>query len=293
MSAKEKGAYFKIKEPSWNWERIGGLSEAKERLEEMVSVPLRHPEAFERAGTMPPSGILMWGPPGGGKTVLAEASAKSAGSGYVSVKAIEIMSEPEEIREMYRAAARLAPCVVFINEVDALAPIRDAESSWLSGITRDAPFRIAPEDTTEILYEELDKASKKPIITLGATYRPDVLDPQILKKGRLERKVYIPAPDLEERLDIIEKSLAHTAVSEEVDLKKLARETECYVGADIRGLIREATVLAIKEKGGTFEKVESKHFREARRRVPPSLSPQTVAKYGETLKNECDHCYTF
>jgi len=182
----EKGAYFKIKKPKWNWDRIGGLSEAKERLEEFAALPLRYVDTFKKAGLNAPHGILLWGPPGGGKTVLAEAAAASAQCSYIAVKAIEIMSEPEEIAKMYATAIELAPCIIFINEVDALAPRRDAESLWAVGITRDAPIRIAPGSTTEIFYSEMDKAARRnDIITIVGTYRPDILDQQALKKGRL------------------------------------------------------------------------------------------------------------
>ncbi|RMF89890.1 MAG: AAA family ATPase [Methanobacteriota archaeon] len=290
----EKGAYFKIKKPRWSWQRIGGLREAKDRLEEMVSLPLRNPEVFRKAGLTPPHGILLWGPPGGGKTVLAEAAARSAGCSYIAVKAIEIMSEPEEIRVMYETAAELAPTVIFVNEVDALAPKRDAESIWAVGITRDAPVRIAPPEITEIFYEEMDRASKRrDIITIGGTYRPDVLDPLSTKKGRMERKIYVPPPDLEDRKEIIRIHLKGKKLGPDISVDRLAEMTEYYVGADILGMIREATVIAIREGEGSFDHLTEEHFIKAMKRVPPSLSPQTVEKYNETLKQECEHCYLF
>ncbi len=289
----EEGVYFKVKTPRWSWSTIGGLTDVKERLEEMVSMPLKYPEVFDKAKLQPPSGILLWGPPGGGKTVLAEAAANSAGCGYVSVKAIEIMSEPEEISKMYDTALEMAPCVVFINEVDALAPKRDAESLWMDGITRDAPMRVAPEDMTAILYKELDRVSRKGVVTLGGTYRPDVLDPLITKKGRLERKVYVPPPSYEDRMEIFKHHLRKTPLSKDVSLEKLAERTEYYVGADIVGVVKEAGVLAIKEKGGKFDMLEARHFKEGMKRIPPSLSTGTMKKYEETLKLECDHCYLF
>lgn len=290
----EEGAYFKIKKPRWYWDRIGGLKEVKEHLEEMVSLPLKHPESFKKGNLSTPSGVLLWGPPGGGKTVLAEAAARSAGGSYISVKAIEIMSEPDEIAEMYRTAEKLAPCVIFINEIDALAPRRDVESMWVDGITRDAPVRIAPESITDILYKALDSVSKRgDVVTIGGTYRPDVLDKQILKKGRLDRRLYVPAPDYNDRLDIFQKQLKKTPLASDVSLEELAERTEYYVGADIRGVIREATIIAIRENGGKFDRVEAGHFAQAMKRVPPYLSPETARKYEETLKDECDHCYQF
>jgi transitional endoplasmic reticulum ATPase len=290
----EKGAYFKIKKPRWNWARIGGLSEAKDRLEEMVSLPLKSPEIFKKADLKPPHGILLWGPPGGGKTVLAEAAAHSAGCSYIAVKAIEIMSEPEEIRVMYETAAELAPTVIFVNEVDALAPNRDAESIWAVGITRDAPIRIAPTSITDIFYEEMDKAAKRDdIVTIGGTYRPDILDQASLKKGRMERKIYVPPPDFKERAEIINIHLKGKSLAKDVSVERLAELTEYYVGADILGLIREAVVIAIREGEGRFDNLDLGHIKKAMKRVPPSLSESTVEKYKQTLKEECEHCYLF
>jgi len=290
----EKGAYFKIKKPRWTWEKIGGLEEAKTRLEEMVSLPIKHSKSFEKAGLQSPSGILLWGPPGGGKTALAEAAANSAGSNYISVKAIEIMSEPEEITKMFETAKELAPCIVFINEIDALAPRREATSLWAEGVTRDAPVRLAPPGTTRILFAELDKISERhDIVTIGATYRPDVLDPAILRNGRLDRKIWCAAPDFDERLEILKIHLKKTPLADDVNLEEIAKMTEYYVGADIVGLCREATVIAIKEQGDDFKAVTLKHFKEALKRVPPSLSPESLKKYEEILHEECKHRYMY
>ncbi len=290
---REEGAYYKIKEPRWSWGDIGGLSQAKESLEEMVSLPLRYPEVFEKASLKPPSGVLLWGPPGGGKTVLAEASARATGCSYISVKAIEIMSEPREITAMYDAALELAPCVVFINEVDALAPRRDSQSLWTAGVTRDAPMRVAPAEMTQILYAELDRVAYKGVVTIGGTYRPDILDPLITKRGRLERKIYVPPPGYDERLEILRLHLRGVALAKDVSLEDLARRTEHYVGADMVGVVNEARVVAIKEGKGNFDRLEKRHFDTAMKRIPPSLSAETMRKYEETLRGECDHCYLF
>ncbi len=131
------------------------------------------------------------------------------------------------------------------------------------------------------------------MVTLGGTYRPDVLDPLITKMGRLERKVYVPPPDYHDRMEIFKLHLRKTPLSEEVSLEELAKRTEYYVGADIVGVVKEAGVIAIKENGGKFDKLEARHFNEAMKRIPPSLSAETMRKYEETLKLECDHCYMF
>ena len=290
----ERGVYFKIKEPRWTWEKIGGLDEVKNRVEEMVSLPIKHMGSFKKAGLVSPSGILLWGPPGGGKTMLAEAAAQSASCSYISVKAIEIMSEPEEITNMFETAEKLAPCIVFINEIDALAPRREAESFWAEGVTRDAPLRVAPPSTTRTLFAELDKISdRRDIITIGATYRPDVLDPAILGDGRLERKIWVPAPDFDDRLEILKIHLKKTPLAKDVNLEEIAKMMEYYVGADIVGLCREAAVIAIKEQEDDFKAVALKHFKEAMKRIPSSLSPESLRKYEEILHEECKHRYMY
>jgi len=298
QKAEERGAYFKIKKPKWSFSDIGGLKESKEMLLEMAVLPIKYRETFEKLEFSSPSGILLWGPPGGGKTVLAEACAYEANCSYISTKAIEILSEPEEISVMYETAEELSPCIVFINEVDALAPVRGATSQWVFGITRDAPIRIAPEKTTEIFYEALDNANKstkngKQVITIGGTYRPDILDKQSLKKGRLERKIYANPPDLNERIDIFNLHLKGAKLDKGVFIKELGKRTEYYVGADIVGVIREAKLIAIKEGKGKFTKLKKEHFEKAMKRIPPSLSKDAVGKYAETLKYECEHCYLF
>jgi|Deesub1362A_J573_1020465.scaffolds.fasta_scaffold00115_34 transitional endoplasmic reticulum ATPase len=289
-----QGDYFRIKEPKWSWEEIGGLTDAKERLREMVSLPLKLPDIFAKVELKPPSGIFLWGPPGGGKTILSEAAAKSADASYITVKAIEIISEPEEIERMYDTALELAPTVVFINEIDALAPNRKQQLPWSISHTRDAPLRLAPTETTKILYEQLDRmSSRKDVITIGGTYRPDVVDPQLLRKGRLEKKIYVPAPDYEGRIEIFRIHLKGTPLSKDVSLEDLAEKTEFYVGADIEGVVREAKIIAIREKGEEFDSLEARHFEEALRRIPPYLSPEIMKKYNETYEAECDHCYLF
>lgn len=289
----EKGAYFKIKKPKFSFAKVGGLQEAKEALLGMAVLPIKHGNVFEKLDMETPKGVLLWGAPGGGKTVLAEASAYEANCNYISTKAIEILSEPEEIYEMYETAIKLSPCIVFINEVDALAPLRNARSKWKFGITRDAPVRVAPEKTTEIFYDALDMIAKsgKKVITIGGTYRIDILDPRILKKGRLERKVYVRAPNKEDRAEIFKIHLKGAKLGD-ISLQELGELTEYYVGADIVGLIREAKLIAIKERGDA-RKLVREDFKEAFKRIPPSLSKHVIELYEETYKYECEHCYLF
>ncbi len=286
--------YYEVLEPRLSWEDIGGLQKVKERLEEMVSLPLKYYDSFKKANLKSPTGVLLWGPPGGGKSMLAEASAYEADASFITVKGIEIMSEPQVITEMFEEAIKLKPCVVFINEIDSLAPRREEISLWTSGITRDAPMRFATPEITRIINQALDKVSnEKDVVTLGATYRPDILDPVILRHGRLERKIYVPAPDYNDRLEILKIHTRKMPTDNDVDLEKLANMTEFYVGADIVGLCREAALIAIKESKEKFNTVKTEHFLNALKRIIPPLTKEELTKYGDVLREECPHRYQY
>jgi transitional endoplasmic reticulum ATPase len=285
----EPGEYFKVKKPGIDWEDIGGYGEVKERLEEMVSLPLKHPETFKEAGLAPRSGILMWGPPKSSMNTLAEAAAKSARASFISARAEEIMKRESEITHLYETASNLAPCVVFINEVDALAPRREAESTLIP-----PPKKLAPPSTTRLLFAEVDKVSgRKDIVTIGGTHRPDMLDPALLRNGRLDRKIFVPAPDYYDRLEILRMALNSTPIGGDVTPEKLAELTESYASSEILSLPRQATLLAIKEKGDKFERVGLKHFKQAMERVPPSLTQDLIRRYEEIYREECKHRYMY
>jgi transitional endoplasmic reticulum ATPase len=285
----EPGEYYKIKDPQINWEDIGGYADVKQRLEEMVSLPLKHPKAFKKAGLTPRNGILMWGPPKSSMGTFAEAAANSAGAKYISAKAAELMKEEHSISHLYQDAAELAPCVIFIGDIDELAPRREAESTLT-----DPPKKVAPVRITRVLFSEIDKASEnEKIITIGGTNRPDILDPALLRNGRLDRKVYVPHPDYYDRLEILQIALRSTPLAEDVTPEKLAELTENYASSELLFLPREATLMAIKENGNRFDKVELRHFRMAMERITPSLSQDIIRRYEEVYREECKHRYMY
>jgi transitional endoplasmic reticulum ATPase len=285
----EPGEYFKVKEPAVTWENIGGYSEVKERLEELVSLPIKHPDSFKKAGMVPRNGILIWGPPKTGFNAFAEAAANSAGSSYISASSVELMKKEHEITHMYETAVDLAPCIVFIGEADILAPRREAESALIS-----APEKLALPTATRLLFSEIDKmADRHDIITIGGTNRPDVLDPALLRNGRLDRKVYVPVPDYDDRLDILEMATKDTPLSKDVSFEKLAETTKNYASADLLSLSRQVTLLAIKERGDKFDEVEANHFEKAIDNIPSSLTPELIKRYEEIYKEECKHRYMY
>jgi transitional endoplasmic reticulum ATPase len=285
----EPGEHFKVKEPAATWEKIAGYAEVKERLEDMVSLPLKHPDAFDKAGLTPGNGILMWGPPKTGFNTFAEAAASSAGCSYISASSVELMKEEHEITHLFGTAVDLAPCIVFIGEVDILAPRREAESTLIS-----TPKEVAPTSTTRLLFSEIDKiADRRDIITIGGTNRPDVMDPALLRNGRLDRKVYVPVPDFDDRMEILKMTSNSTPLSDGVSFEKLAELTKNYASADLLSLSRTVTLEAIKEKGDEFDKVELKHFELGMKKIPSSLTPEVIKRYEEIYREECKHRYMY
>jgi transitional endoplasmic reticulum ATPase len=260
-----------IEVPKVKWSDVGGLEEVKEELKEAVEWPLKYPDSFKRLGIKPPSGILLYGPPGCGKTLLAKAVASEAEANFISVKGPELLSKwfgesERRIRELFRRARQVAPCIIFFDEIDAMVPMR--------GLSRhEATERIVSQLLTEMSgLEEL-----RDVIVLAATNRPDMLDPALLRPGRLERQILVPAPDEETRLKILQIHTKNMPLKG-VDLKKLAKLTENYSGADLEALCREAAITALRENKKAKE-VTMKHFQKALKKVAPSLNDKIIEFY--------------
>jgi transitional endoplasmic reticulum ATPase len=281
----EPGEHFKVKHPQLSWDDIAGFSELKERLEEMVSMPLKHPEAFKKAGIKPHTGVLIWGPSNSGYNALAEAAAMSAGSNYISSKAGQLLEHEGTVPMLFGTAVKLSPCVVFIGDIEELAPRREVVSG---------DGKWASTEVTHQLFHEIDKlAGRWGVIIIGATVHPELIDPALLRNGRIDRKIYFPAPDYYDRLEIIKAALKETPLHKDVKLEELAEMTENYSSGDLISLAREATLAAIKDKKGEFDVVELKHFRDAMARVPPTLDPDIVKRHEEIFREECKHRYMY
>ncbi|MFQ5800718.1 MAG: AAA family ATPase [Candidatus Hydrothermarchaeales archaeon] len=284
----EPGEYYKIKKPQKSWEDIGGAAEVKERLVEMIVLPLKYPEAFKKARTRPPRGILMWGPPKTSMGVLVEAAAKDAEASYISVRAQDVLSDSHIITHLFDDAVSRAPSIVFIRDIDVLAPRREAESTLIEP----AP-RLAPPEVTRQLFAEVDRtAENMDVIIIGGTHRPDLTDPALLRNGRLDRKIFVPEPDFEDRIEIFQAITSDMPLNEKVTPEKLAELTGGYSHTDLLSLPREATLMAIKEDGGSFEKVDLSHFKKAMDRVPP-VGEDVIKRYYEVYKEECKHRYMY
>jgi len=235
-----------VEVPDITWKQVGGLEEVKQELQEAVEWPLKYPDVFERLHTKPPKGILMFGPPGTGKTLLAKAVANESECNFISVKGPELLSkwvgESEKgIREIFRKARQASPSIIFFDEIDALVPKR---GSYMGS------SHVTESVVSQILTELDGMEELKNVTILAATNRPDMLDDALLRPGRLERHIYVPAPDAESRKKIFEVYLGDETgniLAKDVDADDLVKQTEGYVGADIEALVREAKMAAMRD----------------------------------------------
>ncbi|MEM0351925.1 MAG: CDC48 family AAA ATPase [Sulfolobales archaeon] len=262
-----------VEVPEVHWDDIGGLDSVKQALKEAVEWPLKHPEVFEKMGIRPPRGILLYGPPGCGKTLLAKAVATEANANFIAIKGPEILSKwvgesEKAIREIFRRARQVAPTVVFFDEIDAIVPVR--------GMRHDT--EVTDRIVNQLLAELDGIQNLKNVVVLGATNRVDLIDPALLRPGRFDRVIYVPPPDKKARYEILKIHTRNVPLGTDVDLEKIAELTEGYSGADLEALVREAVMMALRESF-SVRPVENRYFIEAMKVVKPSLTSEIVNKY--------------
>jgi len=265
---------IQIEVPNVHWEDIGGLDEVKQELIEAVEWPLKKPDAFKRLGIKPPKGILLHGPPGCGKTLLARAVATESEANFISIKGPEVLSKwvgesEKAIREVFRKARMAAPAIVFFDEIDAIVPRR--------GIGY-GDSHVTGRVISQILTELDGLEALRDVVVIAATNRPDIVDPALLRPGRTDRLILVPSPDKNTRLEILKIYIREMPIAEDVDLEKLAMAAEGYAGSDIEALCREAAMLALRENIDVQE-VEARHFTEAMKKIHPTVTADVIRWY--------------
>jgi transitional endoplasmic reticulum ATPase len=277
-----------VEVPDVTWNDVGGLEDTKKRLRETIQWPLEYPEVFETMDMESPKGVLMYGPPGTGKTLLAKAVANEAQSNFISVKGPELLNkyvgESEKgVREVFSKARENAPTVIFFDEIDSIAGER-GQNMGDSGVGE----RVVSQLLTELDgIEDLED-----VVVIATSNRPDLIDSALLRPGRLDRHVHVPVPDEEARRAILEVHTRDKPLADDVDLDKLARKTEGYVGADIEALAREASMAASREFINSVSpeemaeslgnvRVAMDHFEHALDEINPSVTDETRERYEE------------
>lgn len=296
-----------VEVPNVSWDDVGGLENVKKELYETVQYPVEHADKFIKFGMQPSKGVLFYGPPGCGKTLLAKAIANECGANFISIKGPELLTmwfgESEaNVRDLFDKARAAAPCILFFDEMDSIAKSRGGSG----GGSSEAGDRVINQILTEID----GVGAKKSVFVIGATNRPDILDNAVTRPGRLDQLIYIPLPDYGSRLSIFKANLRKSPVSPEVDLTLLAKATEGFSGADITEICQRAAKNAIREsvdfdiarakriQDGDEEDVpgddpvpfiRKDHFEEAMSRARRSVSDKDIRQYEEfTAKMKAD-----
>lgn len=282
-----------VEVPNVTWQDIGGLESVKQELKELVQYPVEHPDKFLKFGMSPSRGVLFYGPPGCGKTLMAKAVANECQANFISIKGPELLTmwfgESEaNVREVFEKARAAAPCVLFFDELDSIAQARGN----MAGDAGGAGDRVM----NQLLTEMDGIGAKKNVFIIGATNRPDIIDPALMRPGRLDQLIYIPMPDVDSRLSILRSTLRNSPVSKDVDLKFIAESTDKFTGADLTEICQRAAKLAIREEiekdklynelagDGVEELTEiseilPKHFEDAVRNARRSVSDKDMAQY--------------
>ncbi len=266
-----------IEKPNVKWEDIGALEEPKQELKEAVEWPLKYGKVFEHMSARPPKGILLYGPPGTGKTMLAKAVATESEANFIAVKGPEFLNKwvgesEKAVRETFRKARQAAPCVIFMDEIDSIAPERGKGNGGDDGVTE----RVISQMLTEM--DGLESLNN--VVVIAATNRPDIMDPALLRPGRFDKSIFIGPPDKDSRRSIFGIHTRGKPLADDVDLEKLADETEGCTGADISAICNEAVMNAVrrliaKGKEPTDEeiqacKVDAEDFQEALGKFGPA-----------------------
>jgi len=248
-----------VQAPDVGWADIGGLDEAQMRLKEGVELPLKNPEAFTRLGIRPAKGFLLYGPPGTGKTLLAKAAARESNANFIATKSSDLLSKwygesEQQIARLFARARQVAPCIIFIDEIDSLAPARGRGMGEPQVTERVVNTILAEMDGLEDLQS---------VVLIGATNRPTLLDPALLRPGRFDELVYVTVPDKTGRRRILAIHTKNMPMGSDVDLDEVAERTTRFSGADLEDVVRRAGLFALREGGDDANEVRMSHFSQA------------------------------
>ncbi|XP_032652979.1 ATPase family gene 2 protein homolog A isoform X1 [Chelonoidis abingdonii] len=266
--------------PKVVWSDIGGLETVKLKLKQAVEWPLKHPESFIRMGIQPPKGVLLYGPPGCSKTMIAKALANESGLNFLAVKGPELMNKyvgesERAVREIFRKARAVSPSILFFDEIDALAVERGRSSG---------AGNVADRVLAQLLTEMDGIEQLKDVTILAATNRPDMIDKALIRPGRIDRIIYVPLPDDKTRREIFKLQFRSMPISDEVCLEELVLQTQKYSGAEITAVCREAALLALQEDIQA-KCIMGRHFQHALSVVTPRI-PESLRQFYEDYQRQ-------
>jgi transitional endoplasmic reticulum ATPase len=270
-----------VEVPNIGWADIGGADEAQLKLKEGIELPLKNPDAFRRLGIRPAKGFLLYGPPGTGKTLLAKAVAKESEANFISIKSSDLLSKwygesEQQISRLFQRARQVAPCVIFIDEIDSLVPARGSSGNEPQVTSRVVNTILAEMDGMEELAS---------VVLVGATNRPTLIDPALLRPGRLDELIYVGTPDVAGREHILGIHTKKMPLAKDVNLADIARQTERFTGADLEDVVRRAGLVAIRKHGADAKKVDAADFAEALKDSRATVTPEMEAEYAK-IKGE-------
>ena len=264
-----------VQVPNVGWADVGGADEAQDKLKEGVELPLRNPEAFRRLGIRPAKGFLLYGPPGTGKTLLAKAVAKESEANFIAIKSSDLLSKwygesEQQIARLFARARQVAPCIIFIDEIDSLVPARGSSGNEPQVTARVVNTILAEMDGMEELSS---------VVLIGATNRPGLVDPALLRPGRLDELIYVGTPDAKGREHILKIHTARMPLARDVDLAAIAAQAERFTGADLEDVTRRAGLNAIRRAGGAVKTVTTADFAEALHDSRATVSAEMEGEY--------------
>jgi transitional endoplasmic reticulum ATPase len=275
---------FTVEYPNVKWADIGALDKVKEELKHAIEWPLKKPEAFREMGISPPKGVLLYGSPGTGKTLLAKAIATESEANFISIKGPELLikwvgDSAKGVKKLFRKARQMSPCIVFIDEIDAVAYNRNSGNGSAN---------VTSEIVNQLLTELDGMEALNNVVFIAATNRPDLIDNALLRPGRVDKLILVPAPDVKAREEILKVQLQNIKLDKSVLIKDIAIKTDGFSGADLNGLIRESALIVLKENKFKAAPIEMRHFDEILAKLKPTIDKESEQAYDEFKEKALD-----